>query len=259
MLEQSLATRRKFLSHAIDHVFGEKIIKDRACADLYANLLGIESNNKLISLLRSQNAKIISKVYSDWSCYDNGVFLVFQKYLPGITGDQVYQLDELSKPSWASANGLWLNRLVNLLKHVEDITQLRHHFDSELCDEIAYLLISLADGQLHNNKAKNRLLVICSILMHLKRDGKILALRWSDIATLYQTDYYTKLLVELDIVTNHITDRSAVNEIYRYSNKELHALENYNTAIPEFNQVFKKLGVLSFSQLSTDVEKLLFG
>lgn len=262
MLEKQLVTRRKFLSHAIDHVFGHKVIKDRACADLYANLLGEESNNKLIMLIRIKNPKTLSRIKFDWSASDENVFSVFQNYLPSITQSQIYLLDELSKPSWAAADELWSKRLINLLKHVEDLSQLRNYSPyGELYDEIAYLLISLADGQLYNRRAQNRFLVICSILMHLKREEKISAIQWADIAALYQTENYNRLLVKIDIgqISNQITDKGATREIRRYAHTDTSLLVNQSTAIPEFNQLFGDLGVKDFSKLSIDVEQLLFG
>jgi hypothetical protein len=262
MSESILRSRRKFVVHAIDHLFSEKRISGRKAADMYANLLGFESNNKLNYLLERKDPKALQAVEHDWGPLDEHSVAVFQRYIPGITDGQIFMVHELTEPSWSAANGAWRPHLIALLKSVDNLLHLRCNYTGSLCDDLPYLIITLADGQTYNDKARNRFLIICSLLMHLVRDGKISALRWQDIAYLYQPESFQCVLDMIYHLRDGalISDLRAQDLILEYADKDWAVFKQHNPNAGLFNLLFGELGVnISTNSLSEEVDIAIFG
>jgi len=261
MSNSILKTRRKFLTHAVDHVFGEKLISGRNAADLYANLLGFKNNNILNHLIERKKPIAIAATQRDWDPFDVDVFKTFKQYLPEIESHQLFEIDRLSKPQFALVDGVRRPRLLSLLKGITNLLELRYRTKSEACDELAFLLTSLADGQIYNNKARNRLFIICSVLVHLEECKKISAIRWLDIAMLYQPQNFQFLLDH--IYGNQeafISDYAVLEEILRCVDKDCCIFIDHDSAFEVFQNLFIDLGVdIAASELSDDVGKTIFG
>lgn len=261
MSNSILTTRRKFLIHAVSHVFGEKLISGRNAADLYANLLSFKNNNILNYEIERKKSIAISAVQSDWNPFDAHILRIFKQYLPEIESHQLFKIDQLSQPKFALVDGDWRPRLVSLLKGVSNLLELRYGAKSEACSELAFLLISLADGQIYNNKARNRLFIICSVLVHLEKTKKISAIRWLDIAVLYQPQNFQFLLDHIYGYQDEvISDHAVLEEVLRYADKDYCTFIEDDSAFEVFQHLFVELGVdIAVSELSDDVGKTIFG
>lgn len=259
MYQQMLHTRRKFLAHTINHVVGCKIISGRAAADLYAQILGFKNNNELHHLISKNDPKAQSKVLNDWSDKDAQVFHICKQYAPDVTQEMFNQICTLSKPQYFDRYADWRPTLIKLLKQVENIQFLRYRNNIELCDGVSYLLIYLADGQVHNNKAKNRLFIIFNVLSDLAETGRISAIRWCDVAALYRENNFEELVSKIFFEDeNFIKNYAFLEQIENYATKDLSTYREHSIAAEKFQELFVKLGVdMKNLTLSSDLEKAI--
>ncbi|PSU44564.1 hypothetical protein C9J12_26850 [Photobacterium frigidiphilum] len=259
-MSKILKTRRKFLIHAIDYVFGEKLISGRDAADLYANLLGFENNNNLNYLIKS-NKIAVTAISHDWDSLDDDALSIFKQYLPKIESRQLLEVDRLSQPNFSLADSVWRPRLISLLKGVTNLLELRYGTKSKVSSELAVLLISLADRQIYNDKARNRLFIICSVLVHFVVTKKISAIRWLDIAVLYQPQSFNFLIDHIyGYQEKFISDSYVLKEVLRYADKDCSVFFNHDSAFEVFQNLFVELGVDNTAcELSNDVGKAIFG
>ena len=175
-----LLTRRKILSAAVNHLFGNKTLSGRKAADCYAKLLGFENNNKLKYEISRDNPLVETRIQCDWNSGHINALEAFSEYIPDLSADQLYTIDYMSEPRWNDIKDeVWKEKLLCFLGKINDIRELRSFKPAnQIQDGVPYFLIELADGQVYNTKARNRFMIIVTVLMELANQQLINQVRW---------------------------------------------------------------------------------
>lgn len=243
MHQNILKVRRKFLSQAINYTVGEKIVSGRVAADIYAQILGFDNNNTLNYLLGQNDFRARMLVENDWNYNNQRAFKVISQHIPNLTSSMLYAIEQMSKP-WYTNDLEWRPTLISLLKGVEHVEYLRFRNKYDLCDGLSYLFIYLASDQAYNNKAKNRIYMICCLLSDLIESGRISAIRWSDIAALYNEEHFD-LMVEwvLHSREKRIRDIELLERFENYAFKDFSNFSTNSIGVEPFQNLFRELGV----------------
>jgi len=258
MYQKKLKIRRKFLSHAINHVAGEKVVGGRVASDIYAKILGYDNNNTLNYLLTKNDHIAQMRVMNDWDFNNERAFEILSFYIPNFTQSMFFNIEQMSKPWYTGSYIDWRPQLISLLKGVENAEYLRYRNYYDLCDGLSYLFIYLAD-EIYNNKAKNRIYIICCVLSDLVETGRITSIRWTDIAALYREDNFN-LLVDKFFLDRRkfIHDVELLGRIENYVFKDSSLFSTHSIAATPFQNLFRELGVdVGNLSLSVDLERNL--
>lgn len=259
-----LASRRKFVAAATNHIFGKKILSGRNAADLYAELLGYPDNNNLQYHLADGDKETASKaVLWDWNENQNS-YEVFKKYIPEISQQQLHEINDMSSPYWVSSyDEIWKKVIINLLSNLSDLAFLREaSMSGNLADHLTYFLIGITDDQIYNNKARNRFFMIISMLSTFKKKGIIDSINIQDIYVLFRPRVFQYFLDVFYGNENFSLRNNFDNTdlLTNYADKDWGAFDGYDIAFPEFQKTFKLLGVnIDISALSLKVENAIFG
>lgn len=256
-----LKTRRKFLSAAIEHIYGDKLVlSSREVSNLYAELLGEADHRTLKHLLsKSLDASLIRKIHKDWGTDD---IEVFRKYIPGISTNEVFHLDDLSKPYWSGHSGLfvdkWRNTVLKLLINTPNMMFLRSGSEGMLADNLAYIFVGIAN-QSDNLKARNRVYLIVKLLELITKEKLVQSWTFNDIFALFKPHNFECLLDQL-------FDQSLVADSYAWKilqdrgDKDWTVYSSYETKYHEIQTTYENFGFRSDKALlSVPVDQTLFG